>query len=89
MFAAGEPIDVEAQLANPKTYEDTILRIFTKRSERGAGFSEAHNGVSYFSTSACPLSAHTSSSIALWQSRQQASYSPTWPRNRATATFPE
>ena len=52
MFAAGEPIDVEAQLANPKTYEDTILRIFTKRSERGAGFSEAHNGVSYFSTAA-------------------------------------
>jgi hypothetical protein len=52
MFTAGEPIDIEAQLANPKTYEDTILRIFTKRSERGAGFSEAHNGVSYFSTAA-------------------------------------
>jgi hypothetical protein len=47
-----EPIDVEARLADPKTYEDTILRIFTKRSERGAGFSEAHNGVSYFSTAA-------------------------------------
>lgn len=52
MFAAGEPIDVEAHLADPKTYEDTILRIFTKRSERGAGFSEAHSGVSYFSTAA-------------------------------------
>ena len=52
MFTAGEPIDIEAQLANPKTYEDTILRIFTKRSERGAGFSEAHHGVSYFSTAA-------------------------------------
>ena len=52
MFAAGEPIDVEAQLANPKTYEDTILRIFAKRSDRGAGFSEAHNGVTYFSTAA-------------------------------------
>jgi hypothetical protein len=52
MFTAGEPIDIEAHLADPKTYEDTILRIFTKRSERGAGFSEAHNGVSYFSTAA-------------------------------------
>ena len=52
MFAAGEPVDVEEALANPKTYEDTILRIFTKRSERGAGFSEAFGGVSYFSTAA-------------------------------------
>ncbi len=52
MFAPGEPIDVEAELANPKTYEDTILRIFAKRSERGAGFSEAFGGVSYFSTAA-------------------------------------
>ena len=52
MLTEAEPIDVEAQLADPKTYEDTILRIFTKRSERGAGFSEAHNGVSYFSTAA-------------------------------------
>jgi hypothetical protein len=52
MPAAGEPIDVEERLADPKTYEDTILRIFAKRSERGSGFSEAHNGVSYFSTAA-------------------------------------
>jgi hypothetical protein len=52
MFAAGEPIDIEERLADPKTYEDTILRIFAKRSERGSGFSEAHNGVSYFSTAA-------------------------------------
>jgi len=52
MLTEAEPIDIEAQLADPKTYEDTILRIFTKRSERGAGFSEAHNGVSYFSTAA-------------------------------------
>jgi hypothetical protein len=52
MLAAGEPIDVEERLADPKTYEDTILRIFAKRSERGSGFSEAHNGVSYFSTAA-------------------------------------
>lgn len=52
MFTAGEPVDVEACLADPKTYEDTILRIFAKRSERGAGFSEAHEGVTYFSTAA-------------------------------------
>ena len=52
MLTDTEPIDIEAHLADPKTYEDTILRIFTKRSERGAGFSEAHNGVSYFSTAA-------------------------------------
>ena len=52
MFTAGEPVDVEASLADPKTYEDTILRIFAKRSERGAGFSEAQDGVTYFSTAA-------------------------------------
>lgn len=52
MFAADEPVNVEERLADPKTYEDTILRIFSKRSERGAGFSEAHNSVSYFSTAA-------------------------------------
>lgn len=52
MYAAGEPVDVEAELANPKTYEDTILRIFAKRSDRGAGFAEAFGGVSYFSTAA-------------------------------------
>lgn len=52
MFTAGEPVDVEACLADPKTYEDTILRIFAKRSERGAGFSEAYCGVTYFSTAA-------------------------------------
>jgi hypothetical protein len=52
MFTAGEPVDVEAALADPKTYEDTILRIFAKRSDRGAGFAEAFGGVSYFSTAA-------------------------------------
>jgi hypothetical protein len=30
MLTEAEPIDVEAHLADPKTYEDTILRIFTK-----------------------------------------------------------
>jgi hypothetical protein len=47
-----EPVDVEARLADPATYEDTILRIFTKRSERGAAFSEAGGGVTYFSAAA-------------------------------------
>ena len=52
MLTEVEPVDIEERLADPKTYEDTILRIFTKRSERGSGFSEAHCGVSYFSTAA-------------------------------------
>ena len=52
MFPPGEPVDIEACLADAKTYEDTILRIFAKRSERGAGFSEAQGGVTYFSTAA-------------------------------------
>ena len=33
----GEPVDIEERLADPETYEDTILRIFAKRSERGQG----------------------------------------------------
>jgi hypothetical protein len=52
MFPAGEPVDVEQRLADPRIYEDTILRIFTKRSERGLGYAEAYQGVSYFSTAA-------------------------------------
>lgn len=47
-----EPIDVERCLADPATYEDTILRIYTKRSERGLGFTEAGPGVTYFSAAA-------------------------------------
>ena len=47
-----EPVDIEERLADPKTYEDTILRIFTKRSERGSAFSEAGRGVTYFSAAA-------------------------------------
>jgi hypothetical protein len=45
-----EPVDVEALMADPKTYEDTILRIFAKKSQRGMAFSEAGGGVTYFST---------------------------------------
>ena len=43
-----EPVDIARRLTDPKTYEDTILRIFAKRSERGLAFSEAACGVSYF-----------------------------------------
>jgi hypothetical protein len=52
MLPSGEPVDIDEHLADPKTYEDTILRIFAKRSERGLGYAEAYNGVSYFSTAA-------------------------------------
>jgi hypothetical protein len=45
-----EPIDIEGQLADPHTYEDSLLRIFVKKSQRGLGFSEAESGVSYFGT---------------------------------------
>ncbi len=50
MNPLSEPIDIERRLADPRTYEDTILRVFTKRSERGMAFSEAADGVTYFST---------------------------------------
>ena len=43
-----EPVDIAQRLTDPKTIEDTILRIFAKRSERGLAFSEAACGVSYF-----------------------------------------
>jgi hypothetical protein len=45
-----EPVDIDARLADPKTYEDTILRIFAKKSQRGQAFKEAGAGVSYFGT---------------------------------------
>ncbi|MCH9733724.1 MAG: hypothetical protein K0U78_04105, partial [Actinomycetia bacterium] len=44
-----EPIDLERRLADPKTYEDTILRIFEKKSQRGMAFDEASEGITYFS----------------------------------------
>lgn len=50
MNPPGEPVDIERHLADPKTYEDSILRVFAKRSERGMAFSEAAAGVTYFST---------------------------------------
>ncbi len=45
-----EPVDIERRLADPKTYEDTILRIFTKKSQRGQAFDEVSEGITYFST---------------------------------------
>jgi hypothetical protein len=50
MEAVNQPVDIERKLADPQTYEDSLLRIFTKKSQRGLGFSEAENGVSYFET---------------------------------------
>ncbi len=45
-----EPLDIGELLTDPKTYEETILRIFAKRSQRGLAFVEAGGGVTYFST---------------------------------------
>lgn len=45
-----EPVDIDALLASPQTYEETILRIFAKKSVRGSGFDEAAYGVTYFAT---------------------------------------
>jgi hypothetical protein len=42
-----EPIDIGRQLVDPRAYEDTILRIHAKRSERGQGFGEVAAGVTY------------------------------------------
>lgn len=47
-----EPIDLDRRLADPKTYEDVILRIFVKRRQRGMAFAEAERGVTYFDTAA-------------------------------------
>jgi hypothetical protein len=45
-----EPVDVEARLADPKSYEETILRIYAKKSLRGSAFGDVGNGVTYVST---------------------------------------
>ncbi|MCB0949696.1 MAG: hypothetical protein KDB44_10530 [Mycobacterium sp.] len=50
MSTPSEPVDIGRRLADARTYEDAILRIFAKRSERGQTFNEAACGVSYFST---------------------------------------
>jgi hypothetical protein len=48
MPANVEPVDIEERLADPETYQDVILRIFAKRSQRGQAFSEIDGGVTYF-----------------------------------------
>lgn len=45
-----EPVDIERRLADPGTYEETILRIFAKKRQRGHTFAEAGDGVTYFDT---------------------------------------
>ncbi len=45
-----EPVDIERRLADPKTYEDTILRIFAKKRDRGFAFGAADGSVTYFNT---------------------------------------
>jgi hypothetical protein len=46
------PLDLERALADPRTYERVILRIFTQRRERGLAFTEAGRGVTYFDAAA-------------------------------------
>lgn len=45
-----EPVDIHRHLVEPKTYEQTILRLYEKRRQRGQAFDEAESGVSYFET---------------------------------------
>ena len=45
-----EPVDLAQGLADPRTYEDVILRIFDKRRQRGQAFTEFDPGVTYFDT---------------------------------------
>ena len=47
-----EPIDIEQRLKDPATYDETILRIFRKRSDRGLGYSEISPGITYFDAAA-------------------------------------
>lgn len=43
-----EPVDIECRLADPDTYEATILRVFGKKRQRGSAFEDAAGGVTYF-----------------------------------------
>lgn len=47
-----DPVDIDACLADPATYESTILRIYAKRNERGMGFHDIADGVTYFDAAA-------------------------------------
>lgn len=52
MLPSDDPVNIEERLSDPKTYEDTILRIYLKRSQRGLAFGEAAAGVTNFSAGA-------------------------------------
>lgn len=67
-----EPVDIAQQLVDPTTYESTILRIYSKRSERGMGFGEAVDGVTYFEAAAD----RRALSRAIARSIAAGSYSP-------------
>ncbi|MCV7345470.1 hypothetical protein [Mycolicibacterium rhodesiae] len=44
-----DPIDIERLLVDPKTYEDTILRIFSKKRQRGQTFGQIdESDLTYF-----------------------------------------
>ena len=45
-----DPVDIDRCLADPGTYEEVILRIFTKRQQRGQAFAEIDGGLTYFDT---------------------------------------
>ena len=45
-----EPFDIDRCLADPETYEEVILRIFSKRRQRGQAFTKVDGGVTYFDT---------------------------------------
>ena len=45
-----EPVDIDRCLADPGTYEDAILGIFTKRQQRGLAYADVRAGVTYFDT---------------------------------------
>ncbi|MEH3139811.1 MAG: hypothetical protein PGN37_06430 [Mycobacterium kyogaense] len=47
-----EPVDIERRLIDPTTYDETILRIYTKRAERGLGHAEFHPHITYFTAAA-------------------------------------
>ncbi|MGB0970758.1 MAG: hypothetical protein ACPGVG_07330 [Mycobacterium sp.] len=68
-----EPLDIESLLTDPTTYEETILRIFEKRSQRGLAFGEAEAGVTYFRTATerQALSRAIASSIAAGEYQPQ------------------
>jgi len=46
------PVDLDRSLADPAIYEDVILGIFTKRSQRGQAFADVSRDVTYFDTAA-------------------------------------